>query len=145
MLHKLWYVRIALFALEVFFGVTAIGGGVSLLIGLIRYPATWLQGTPFSDYTIPAYVLAVVVGGSLFVAAATMFIHREWAVLISVVAGLFLAGYMVVQAATIGLVNATSNDVLFFVSGLVIFGLGTFLWMAEYGRQHVQSRHVRHA
>jgi hypothetical protein len=56
-----------------------------------------------------------------------------------------LAGYMVVQAATIGLVNATSNEVLFFVSGLVIFGLAAALWMAEYGRQHVPIRHPRHA
>jgi hypothetical protein len=53
---------------------------------------------------------------------------------------LFLTGYMVVQAAQMG--HFGSKDVLFLVSGLVISGSAAFGWMKEYGRQHVQSRHV---
>jgi hypothetical protein len=35
---------------------------VSLVTGAVRYSLLWLKGAPFSDYTIPGYVLAIVVG-----------------------------------------------------------------------------------
>ena len=60
-------------------------------------PRVWLAGTPFSDYTIPGLTLVIVVGGTALLAAATVFIQREWAVLVSVLAGLFMAGYEVVE------------------------------------------------
>src|SRR5437588_7473641 len=90
MKHKL--VRIALVVLEAFVALSAVAGGIALLTGTFAQgiPVAWLQGTPFSDYTIPGLVLAIVVGGGMGVAAVTVFTQRGWAVLIWVVGGIVL-------------------------------------------------------
>jgi hypothetical protein len=88
-------IRIALVVIAAFIATSAIEGGVAVLGGVVfgyKLPLAWLAGTPFSDYTIPGLALAIVVGGSALIAAATVFIHREWAVLLSVVAGLMIDG-----------------------------------------------------
>lgn len=135
-------VRITLVVLEAIVALSAIAGGLSLVTGTITFPLAWLQGTPFSDYTIPALVLAIVVGGSSLCAAVTVFIHREWAVLISVVAGLLMAGYEVVHFALID--HLEGFYVVYFVLGLAIFGLAAYLWMTEYRGYHMQMRHGSH-
>jgi hypothetical protein len=135
MKHKI--VRIALVTLEAFVGLSAVVGGVAIMAGAIRFPVEWLQGTPFSDYTIPGFVLAIVVGGSSLVAAETILTGREVGMLASALAGLIMAGYEVVEVATIDHLNWL--QVLYFVLGLLIFGLAAGLWMAEVRRQHVQA------
>jgi hypothetical protein len=62
-------VRIAIGVLAAFIALTAIGGGIAMLAGADQFPRDWLRDTPFSDYTLPALVLAIVVGGSSLVAA----------------------------------------------------------------------------
>src|SRR6266568_4048764 len=78
-------IRFALVVIEAFIGLGAIGGGIALLIGAFAQwlPVAFLQGTPFSDYTIPGLVLTFVVGGGMLLAAATLFLQREWAFLFS--------------------------------------------------------------
>lgn len=61
MKHKL--TRIVLAVLEGFGALTAIAGGIALMMGEIKFPLAWLQDTPFSDYTVPGMVLFLVVGG----------------------------------------------------------------------------------
>ncbi len=82
-------VQVALFVIEAVIGVSAVMGGTQLLRGdfLNDVPLSWLAGTPFSDYTIPGLALAIGVGGSALLAAATVSIDREWAVLASVLVG----------------------------------------------------------
>jgi hypothetical protein len=98
MKHKLE--RIAIAVLAAFIALSAIGGGIALLLGTYQhgvlveagtgaqFPIEWLRNTPFSDYTIPALVLAIVVGGSSLIAAVTVFTGREAGVLASMAAGL---------------------------------------------------------
>lgn len=131
-------VCISLVVLEAIVALSAIAGGVALATGTITYPLAWLQGTPFSDYTIPGLVLAIVAGGSALLAAATVFIHREWTVLVSMAAGLLMAGYEVVHVALIDHLDWFYT--VYFVLGLAIFGLAAYLWMAEYRRQHFPTR-----
>jgi len=137
-------VRIALVVLEAIVALSAIEGGLELVTGKSTFPLAWLQGTPFSDYTIAGLVLAIVVGGSALLAAATVFIHREWAVLVSVAAGLLMAGYEVVRVALIDHLD-WFWDGIYFVLGLAIFGLAAYLWMTEYRNYHLQTRHGSHA
>jgi hypothetical protein len=145
--------RIALAAIEACIGVSAIGGGIAFLRGAMGQwlPVAFLQGTPFSDYTIPGLVLAIAVGGGMGVAAVTVFIHREWAVLISVVAGIFMVGFEVVEAARVdskvgnGLPLMAGLQVFYFVLGLAIFGLATYLWMTEYRYHSFLIRQASHA
>jgi hypothetical protein len=149
--HKL--VRIALVAIETFVGLGAIAGGIALLTGVFAQgiPVVWLQGTPFSDYTVPGLALAILVGGGMLLAAATVFILREWAVLVSAVAGIFMVGFEVVEAVSVdskagnGLPLVAGLQVFYFVLGLAIFGLAAYLWMTEYRDHSLLTRHISHA
>ena len=148
--HKL--VRIVLVALETFVGLGAVAGGIALLTGVFAQgiPVAWLQGTPFSDYTVPGLALAILVGGGMLLAAATVFIRHEWAVLVSAVVGIFMVGFEVVEAASVdgkigdGLTLVAGLQAFYFVLGLAIFGLAAYLWRAEYRDQSVIARHVSH-
>jgi hypothetical protein len=110
----------------------------------------WLAGTPFSDYTIPGLVLVIVVGGGALLAAATVFIHREWAVLTSVLAGVLMAGFLVVEAVSLdskvgdALPTVLALQLFYFALGLALVGLAGFLWMREYRGQHFRLRHAGH-
>lgn len=82
-----YYIAIGL--LTGFIALTAIGGGIALLIGVedARFPLEWLRGTTFKGYTIPALLLAIVVGGSALVACATIFASPNLGPLASMLAG----------------------------------------------------------
>ncbi|OLB41304.1 MAG: hypothetical protein AUH05_08565 [Ktedonobacter sp. 13_2_20CM_53_11] len=154
MRHKL--VRIAIGVPEAFIALSAIGGGIVLLAGTYQngvlieaggrgqFPLAWLQNTPFSDYTIPALVLAIGVGGSSLLAAVTIFTGHEVSVLASVVAGPVMAGYVVVEVVMLKQGISWIED-LYFGLGPLISGLATYLWMAEDRRYHLQIRHISHA
>ena len=87
----------------------------------------------------------------MILAAATVLIQRECAVLISAFAGIFMVGFEVVKAASVEskagrtLPLPAELQVFFFVLGLAIFGLATYLWMKEYRSQSFLSRHASHA
>src|SRR6266849_2145746 len=133
-------IRIAFVVIGACIGLGAIGGGIALLIGAFAQwlPVAWLQGTPFSDYIIPGLLLTVVVGGGMLLAAATQFIQREWAVLLSAAMGLIMIGWEIVEVAIIDryaqavVPSTVVQQVLFSVLGLVIIGLSAYVWMAEY-------------
>ena len=146
-------IRITLAVIEAVVGLGAIGGGLAILTGAFDqwFPIDWLQGTPFSDYTIPGLVLLVVVGGGMLLGAATQFIQKEWAVLLSATLGLLLLSWEIVEVAIIDrypqavIPSTVAQQVLFTVFGLVIFGLSAFLWMTEYRSHSVFTRHARYA
>jgi hypothetical protein len=146
-------IRITLIVIEACIGLSAIGGGIALLRGAMDQwlPVAFLQGTPFNDYLIPGLVLTVVVGGGMLLAAATQFIAREWAVLLSAAMGLIMLGWEIVEGAIIDryaqavVPSTVVQQVLFAVLGLMIFGLATYLWRAEYRRHSFLTRHASHA
>ncbi len=132
MQHK--FVRFIICALEALVALTAIGGGLAMLVGLDSFPLEWLKDTPFPDYTVPALILAAVVGGSALVTAITILLRREFGVLFAMAAGLVLAGYIFVEVVLLKQVppGPTPMEQIYFVAGLVVFWLATFLWMTEY-------------
>ncbi len=142
MKHEL--IRAGLLALEAFIAVGAIAGGTALLRGAFaQYVSVdWLAGTPFSDYTFPGLVLVLVVGGTSLFAATTVFIHREWALFVSMLTGAVMAGFLVVEALSLD--SKVGSDVLpvvlgmqllYYVPGVLIFALAGFLWTSEYRSQ----------
>jgi hypothetical protein len=84
-----------LFVASVFVALTAVGGGITLAIGLDKFPAGWLIGTPFSSYLIPGLILAVVVGGSAVVATVATLRRSGAGALTSMLAGAILLGWLV--------------------------------------------------
>ncbi len=150
MQHKL--IRIAVGVPAAFNGLSAIGGGIALLTGTYqdgvlieaggqaRFPLEWLQNTPFSDYTIPALILTVGVGGSSLIAAVLVFMGRDEGALASVVAGLAMAGF--ISGEVVLLKQGVSwVEGLYFGLGLAITGLATYLWMAGHQRHRLQMKH----
>jgi hypothetical protein len=150
--HKI--IRIVLVVAEAFVGMGAVIGGWALVTGaipFISFPLALLQGTPFTDYTIPGLALLILVGGSSLFAAATILTGREVGVLASAVAGLIAMGFEVVEVVSVEskwgnlLAMAATQQITIFVLGLAIFGLAAYLWRAEYRSHSFLIRHVSHA
>lgn len=143
-------VRQMLVVLEAFVALTSIVCGVGLAVGVIQFPLVWLHGTPFSDYTILGLVMAIIVGGSSLVAAATILSGREVGVLVSALAGFLLMGFEVVEVSIIDrnlgnwLFLVVPLQAIYSVLGLAIFGLAASLWMTEYRGHNFHSKHVSH-
>lgn len=132
--------QIGLIVLTGFIALTALGGGIALLTGLEdnRFPLEWLRGTPFPDYTIPALILAIVVGGSALVACILIIRHHRRSRLASVLAGMIMMGYIVVEYLLLQQdpPGPTNIEVLYFALGTLIVVL------AGYGWQVVGQRRV---
>jgi hypothetical protein len=82
-------VRIAIGVPEALIALSAIGGDIIMPLGTYQdgvlreaggggqFPLEWLQHTPFSDYTIPALILTIGVGGSSLIAAVLVFTSNQ--------------------------------------------------------------------
>jgi len=150
MKHK--FVRFTLVVVEAFVGIWAVIGGVGLVTGaipLIQFPLSLLQGTLFSDFTIPGLALGILIGGSSLFAAAAILTRREVGVLASALAGLFTMGFEVVEVVSVNskwgdaFPIALVQQITIFVLGLTIFGLAEYLWRAE-GHRFL-TRYISHA
>jgi hypothetical protein len=151
MKHKL--VRIAIGVPTAFNALSAIWGGTVLLLGTYkdgvlleaggqgRFPLEWLQNTPFSDYTIPALILSIGVGGSSLIAAVLVLTGREEGVLASAVAGLVMAGWI---AGEVVLLKQRISWIegLYAGLGLAVAGLAAGFWMSGHRRHRL---HIKHA
>lgn len=135
-------VRIGLVILLAFIALTSIPSGVAMITGALHIPPEFLQGSLFRNYTIPGLVLAIIVGGSSLLAAVTVFVRREWSIIISMVAGIMMASYEVVELAIIQ--QFSWLQVLYFAIGAVILGLAGYLWMTEYRRYQFPTSHASH-
>jgi hypothetical protein len=124
--------------LEFLVALGAISGGIALATDIIRFPREWLQGTPFSDYTIPGAGLAILVGGSALCAALSVFIRRKWATFLPVMAGFLMAAYEVVHVELFD--HLPWFYAGFFLLGLAAFSLATYLWLAEYPDRSSSTR-----
>lgn len=138
-------IRIALVVVDLFAAVSAIVGAIGLVVGFMDIPLSVLSGTPFADFTVPALLLGIVVGGSALVAAViALFGPRRLASLASLAsaaAGCIMVGWMAVEIAMIGL--EIWVQAAYFVVGLLMIGLAGLLEWAK-ARQSDVSRQ-RHA
>jgi hypothetical protein len=126
--------RIALVAIDGFAAVSAIGGGLALVTGLegARFPVAWLHGTPFSSYTVPGLILAVVVGGSAAVAAVATLRNSMAGALASVFAGVIMLGWIVGEILILNQpTRPTWIEVIFLAVGVIMVLLGLALWRAQ--------------
>ena len=122
-------VRIVLGAVAAFIALTAIGGGIAILTGVDQFPLEWLAGTPFNDYTIPALLLAVVVGGTALLAAVEVFLRRPFAVPAAILAGLAMVGYIVGELVLLKqpAPRPTTIEWLYLALGGIVFVMGAGL------------------
>jgi hypothetical protein len=120
--------RLFLAVLQVFVGLTAIVGGAKLVSdpsgGAVGVPLEWLSGSPFSDYSVPGWVLVVAIGlGHAAASLLSAFGHRQFG-RAAIAQGGLLAGYIAVEVWAIGWQAALQP--LYFILGLAQIALGFF-------------------
>jgi hypothetical protein len=132
--------RILIVVITSLIALTAIGGGIAILTGVDEFPLEWLRGTPFMDYTIPALILVIVVGGSALVAAITVTARLTIGVFASIVAGLMMAGYVGVEVLILKQVppGPTFIEGMYFLLGVLVFDLG-ILFMRSKRREQLHN------
>src|SRR5690625_2151074 len=123
---KMIDIRKSLIGLLLFNGIGALIGGVGLLADLFGMPLDPLEGTPFTDYTIPGWILLVAVGGSSLGAALALGMRLRYADLATLLAGVVLLGWIVTEFVMIP--EGWAPQLLFFIIALAIIRLG---WIAR--------------
>jgi hypothetical protein len=120
--------RIALVVLNAFLGLTAVVGGLGLLLGWYEPPPVeLLRDSPFGSYTILALYLLVVMGGGGLVAAVAVQRRHELGAPASGVAGAMTIGFEVVQMLIIGF---SWLQILYLVVGALGVLLAARMWRA---------------
>lgn len=124
--------RITLIALALFGAISAIGGGIAILVGSIEFPLEWLTGTPFRSYTIPGLVLTFIVGGSHLLAGVALIRRDDWGVPAAAMTGLIMIVWIIVEIALVGSEPGIMRQLqtICMIIGLFELGLAALLWKA---------------
>ena len=126
--------RVALAVVELFLAAGALAGMVGLLGGGIQYPRSWLEGTPFPDYTIPALALGVVVGGLALAAAGAVLWRHSLALPLAALSGVSIIVFELVEMAVTRLdAGALPLQLFYVVIGLVVLWLAARMWRRPEG------------
>lgn len=128
------WTRIVLTVLTALVGITAIAGGVALIVGAATSSTaggavpdrSYLGGSPFTSYIVPGVVLAVIVGGTHLLAALLVGRGSPSGPFAAAVAGFGLLIWIFVQMMFIPF---SVLQAIYFVTGLaelgfVLLGLG---------------------
>jgi len=115
-----------LLGLLLFNGISAVGGGIALMTGVIPRQASWIQHTDFSSLYFPGIILAAIVGGSSLVAAAAMMKRADGWQLASILAGVIMLVWIVGEIASIR--GFHFLQVIYFVTGAVV------IWVTPKGK-----------
>lgn len=90
-----------LLGLLLFNVVSAVGGGLALMLEWIPEQASWVRETDFESNYFPGVILLAVVGGSSVVAAVAMFKDSDGWPLAAIVAGTIMVFWIVGEVASI--------------------------------------------
>jgi hypothetical protein len=120
--------RFFLAVLQVFVGLSAIVGGAKLVSdpsgNAVGVPLEWLSGSPFSDYSVPGWVLIVAIGlGHAAASLLSAFGNRQFG-RAAIVQGGLLSGYIAVEVWVVGWQVALQP--LYFILGLAQIALVFF-------------------
>jgi hypothetical protein len=120
--------RAGLLTLQAFVGATALGGGVTLIVGalnprvstVLTPPVTYLSDTPFSSYLVPGLLLAGIVGGTHVAALVLTLRRHSWSVFASAGAAFALLILVFVQMVFIPF---SFLQAVYFAAGIAEVGL----------------------
>ncbi|WP_232497054.1 hypothetical protein [Agromyces humatus] len=121
-------IRITLLTVEGFVAVTALAGGIALMLGalipdlslVITPPTEYLEGSSFSSYLVPGLVLALVLGGVHGLAFVLLLRRRPSASFAAAVAGYAALIWIFVQMMVIPF---SFLQAVYFIAGTVELGL----------------------
>jgi len=120
--------RTTLLIVEAFVAVTAVAGGLALMLGalmpdlstIITPPAEYLEGSPFSSYLVPGLVLALVLGGANAIAFVLLMQRRPSALFAAATAGYAALIWIFVQMM---IIPFSVLQAVYFMAGAVELGL----------------------
>ncbi|MDQ2698138.1 MAG: hypothetical protein M3Y46_05030 [Actinomycetota bacterium] len=126
------FARIALLIAQAFVAITALAGGIALIVGsldpalasVVIPPREYLEGSPFSSYLVPGLVLIVAVAGVHAAAFTATIFSSRWSMRLSAAGGFACAIWIFVQMIYIPF---SFLQALYFVIGLVELGLTMIL------------------
>jgi hypothetical protein len=118
-----------LIVLSIFLALTAIPGGFCLLTGIAAPPIEELKGSIFTDYTIPALVLMIIVGGSALLTFVLLIRKYKYAVFYSAIVGLLIMFFEFVQVLAIGSPTGAGlvMQIIYFALGVVMVKWSLFV------------------
>lgn len=120
--------RIALILLTLFVGAGAVFGGLGLILEAdLGMDPGLLDGTPFSSYVVPGYILLIAVGGSNLLAGILLLIDQEQASSFAFLAGSALTVWIAVQVVMIGMISFLQPAL--FAFGLMTMGFAYRYWL----------------
>lgn len=117
-----------LIILNIFLALTAIPGGFCLLTGIAAPPLDELNGSIFTDYTIPGLALMIIVGGSALLTSIMLISKNKYALLFSAMCGLIIMFFEFVEVLAIGLPTGAGivMQIIYFILGVAIVKLSFF-------------------
>lgn len=110
--------RRSLLGLLLFNAVSAVGGGLALMLDWIPEQASWVRDTDFESNYFPGVILLAVVGGSSLVAAVAMLKRSDGWQLASIVAGTIMVFWIVGEVASIRAFHFL--QVIYLVTGALV-------------------------
>ncbi|HEY2128005.1 MAG TPA: hypothetical protein VGH77_12550 [Streptosporangiaceae bacterium] len=114
----------ALVTLELVTGAAGLAGGVLLAVApdgsLLRADPAVLAGSPFSDWRLPAVLLAGLVGGGFLLAGWWQWRGHRHARELSMAAG---AGLVCFEAAELAWIGFQPLETVFAAVGVIVIGL----------------------
>jgi hypothetical protein len=121
-------IRLTLTIVTGFVALTAFAGGAALIIGslypglgsVLAPPADYLQGSPFSSYTVPGLVLILLMGGPQAFASIACAIRWPWAPAACAAAGFSCLIWIFVQMIYIPF---SPLQAVYFLLGMLELGL----------------------
>lgn len=120
--------RVLLLIVQAFVGLTAVAGGIALMLGalvpslatVLSPPVAYLHGSPFTSYLAPGAILAVVLGG-VHLAAFWMLLRRHPFALFAAAAAAFDTTIWIFVQMVI--IPFSFLQAVYFVAALAEFGL----------------------
>ncbi|MDX1591214.1 MAG: hypothetical protein R3283_04590 [Balneolaceae bacterium] len=113
-----------LLAVMVFQSLSGLVGGAALVYDpsgeILATPVEWLSGSLFDDYLIPGIILFFVLGVFPVVCAYALWNRQPWSLKASLLAGMGLIIWIIVEVMIIGYHASPPLQLIYFIVGIVI-------------------------
>ena len=133
-------IHVLLIALAGVLGLSAVPGGITLLVGFHAPPVEQLKGSVFSDFTVPGLALLLAVGGSAVLATVLLIRRSPFSLLSAAFAGVIVMSFEFVEVLAIGSPAGPARvmQFLYFGIGLALVSLALIAMLIDSCRSSAQ-------
>jgi len=125
-----------LVAALLFQGLSGVAGGIGLILDpsgrSLQLPLNWLEGSPFSDYLIPGWILLLVLGIFPLIVFYGLWRRQYWGWLGALLVGLALIIWIAVEILIIGYQPQPPLQLIYGTLGLIILILALLPGVQRY-------------